>query len=49
MTPAEKPRDIDRNLVLVRRADGFTGDIYGALVEVCETAVLVSLSVMIAN
>ena len=36
-------------LMLVRRADGFTGDIYGALVEICETAVLVALSVIIAN
>jgi len=36
-------------LMLVRRADGFTGDIYGALVEVCETAVLVSLCLMIGG
>ena len=36
-------------LMLVRRADGFTGDIYGALVEVCETTVLVSLCLMIGG
>ena len=34
---------------LVRRAGGFTGDIYGTLIEVSETAVLVSLCLMIAH
>lgn len=31
---------------LVRKAGGFTGDIYGALVEICEAAVLVSLTTL---
>lgn len=31
---------------LVRKAEGFTGDIYGALVEICEAAVLVSLTTL---
>ncbi len=31
---------------LARKAGGFTGDIYGALVEICEAAVLVSLATL---
>ena len=33
---------------LVRKAGGFTGDIYGALVEICEAAVLVSLTTLLS-
>ncbi len=34
-------------LWVVRKVDGFTGDIYGALVEICEVAILVALTVLI--
>jgi len=33
---------------LVRKAGGFTGDIYGALVEICEAAVLVSMTTLLS-
>ena len=34
-------------VLLVRKLQGFTGDVYGALVEVCECAVLVSLTTIL--
>jgi adenosylcobinamide-GDP ribazoletransferase len=34
-------------ILVVRKIRGFTGDVYGALVEVCECAVVVSLTTLL--
>ena len=32
---------------IVRKVEGFTGDVYGALVEICEATILVALTILI--
>ena len=36
-------------MMLVRRAGGFTGDVYGALIEISETAVLIALAASLSH